>query len=154
MDKKIEVEDNEDFLEIKFGDLYMKVPKDLPSVILAISFLETYEGLLKKIPSLELSQELESHEIKNEVLINKKEEESPQEIGVDTESDEKVVEIEIPEPPEEIEEGIPEECPQCKSKVKTSRVKTRNNKMFQIVKCKKNWLFGKCDFKKEYAFEI
>ena len=150
MDKKIEIEDNEDFLEIKFGDLYMKVPKDLPSVILAISFLETYEGLLKTSHSLKL----ESHEIKNEVLINKKEEESPQEIGVDTESDEKVVEIEIPEPPEEIEEGIPEECPKCESKVKTSRVKTRNNKMFQIVKCKKNWLFGKCDFKKEYAFKI
>ena len=150
MDKKIEVEDNEDFLEIKFGDLFMKVPKDLPSVILAISFLETYEGLLKTSPSLKL----ESHEIKDEILINKKEEESPQEIEVDTESDEKVVEIEIPEPPKEIEEGIPEKCPLCKSKVRTSRVKTRDKKMFQIVKCKKNWLFGKCDFKKEYAFEI
>ncbi len=150
--KKPEIEASEDFLEIKHGNMFLKVPNNLHYVTLAKNFLVTFEELLKEIPTIpliikkddedEVSQEIEVDSVDNKELIDVK--------VVDMAD----VSLEIPEPPEEKEEGIPDKCPKCSAKVKTSRVRTRENLMFQVVKCKKNWLFGNCDFKKEYAFKI
>lgn len=153
MDKKIKkpnIEANEDFLEIKHGEMFLKVPNNLHDVTLAKNFLGTFEELLKQMPTIPL------------IIKDNNDDEVPQEIEVDSVDNKELidgkvvdmadVELEIPEPPEE--EGIPTKCPLCQSKVKTSKPKTRNNLIYQLVKCKKNWLFGKCDFKKEYAFKI
>ncbi len=149
MDKKIKkprIESDEDFLEIKHGEMFLKVPNNLNDVIMAKNFLGTFEELLKQMPTVPL-------------LIMKEEEEVTQEIGVNNDVDETVngtvnetVELEMPELPKE--EGIPTKCPLCQSKVKTSKPKTRDNLIYQVVKCKKNKWFGKCKFEKEYAFKI
>ncbi len=134
---------DEDFLEINHGEMSLKIPNNLADVTLAKNLLATFEELLKENPNIPLTIAEEEEEV-----------EVPLETEAIIEADEQKVEMEIPDPPEEKEEGIPDRCPDCNAKVKTSKVKNRNNMMFQTVKCKKNWLFGNCSFKKEYAFKI
>lgn len=49
---------------------------------------------------------------------------------------------------------IPTKCPLCKSNLKKSKVKKDKENIMQVVKCKKNWWFGKCKFKQKYTFRI
>ncbi len=151
MDKTIKAKADEDFLEIKLGDMFLKIPNNIADVRLAKNLLSTFETILEENPNIpllvqdEIQDEIQDDEVPEETEVQ----ENPQE-----KSEEDVISLEIPEVPEEREEGIPDRCPKCEAKVKTSRVKTRENLMYQIVKCKKNWLFGNCNFKKEYTFKI
>lgn len=152
MDKEI-IEADEDFLEIKHGEMFLKIPNNLRDVTMAKNLLTTFEELLKQMPTIPLIIKKEE----DEVLV--------EEIEVDSVDNKELIDgkvvdmadvsLEIPEPPEEKEEGIPIQCPLCQSKVKTSKPRSKgDNMLFTIVKCKKNWLFGSCKFKKEYAFKI
>jgi len=118
-----------DFLEITQGEMYIKIPKDVNSVCIVQNILEAYRKELEKR------------------IIN-----IPEKVEELKEQDEKI-DIEVPEIPEP--EGIPTECPLCKSKIKVSSPKKIGENLVQVVRCKKNvWYMRKCDFKKEYAFKI
>lgn len=139
IDKKIsktvksKSEDNEkDYLIIKQGEAYLKIPKDKSLIIKIRKFLEICEKEFENdLSSLKLSQEVENNK------------------------DSQVYKSIVPKikPKEEIEQEIDQfskHCPLCASKLKKKKIRREGNVFKQLIKCKK-W---SCPFEKEIVINI
>jgi len=140
--KKEEVKSENNFLEINYKGISLKINKDLEAITTAKRILLVWEFELKKLISEDKTE-------KKEIIEDKKEDLS------DVPKPEGEIIIETPEIPESpvINEFI-EKCPKCNSKIKTKTKKVNDN-IVKIIKCKKNkWFRGKCDFMQEFSHKI
>jgi len=124
-EKNIKPVMKQEFIEIRDGELYLKIPKNasLDSIIRVLVVLEKSFG------------ELQTRQLAEPEPEPAKEEE----ISVTAEP--------------QIDEFMTR-CPKCNSKLK-SKVKKRGNELVRIVRCKKNKRFRKkCDFIHEFSIKV
>jgi len=125
-EKNIKPVVKQEFIEVRDGELYLKIPKDasLDSIIRVLVVLE-------KSFADKREQEL--------ALVRTPVEPEKEEVSVTAEP--------------QIDEFMTR-CPKCNSKIK-SKVKKRGNELVRIVKCKKNKRFrNKCDFMHEFSIKV
>ena len=135
----------ESYLEITQGNAYLKIPKDIETIVLMRKMLEVYEKELSELDDLDQSK---LPDLKNPI------EDNDEEAG-NKKDNEVFKSFDIPkiQPKEEVFVPNDQElklCPLCNSKLKKKKIKREGDVLKQVVKCKK-W---SCPFEKEFVFNV